>query len=188
MSLETASTAVLDPEAGSMPDTTGTPFVRAPCRTKVKELQKEERLVRPKISSRQDTYEWDDTTHLADHSPVPESQEENRDDSPSTRIAVGVSRLHQVELPDLQLTPIYWTPVHDTAPVIRGTWFYKDTMLPVETDVANMLEAGYVDLQVWTETWKDELNSAVEVGAAGEIKILHKLWPDKPKKAVSWFW
>jgi hypothetical protein len=55
-------------------------------------------------------------------------------------------------------------------------------MLPVETAVANMLEAGYVDLQVWTETWKDELNSAVEVGALGEEKIVHKLWPNKGSK------
>lgn len=83
-------------------------------------------------------------------------------------------------MPELLMTPIYWTPVHDTAQVVRGTWFYKDTMLPVETPVANMLEAGYLDLQCWTQTWQDELNSAVEVGAVGEMKIVHKLWPDKP--------
>ena len=89
-------------------------------------------------------------------------------------------------MPDLHMTPIYWTPVHDTAPVVRATWFYQDTMLPVETPVANMVEAGYVDLQCWTETWRDELNSAVEVGAVGEMKILHKLWPDKlPKPSDS---
>lgn len=51
-------------------------------------------------------------------------------------------------------------------------------MLPVETPVANMLEAGYVDLKCWTETWRDELESAIEVGAAGEMKIVHKLWPE----------
>lgn len=182
MSLETASAAMLEPEASSLPDTTGTPFIRAPSRAKVQALQKEEKLARPKISSRQDTYEWDDPSHLAEHTPVSESRDEVEDCTPSAKVPVGVSKLHQVELPDLQMTPIYWTPVHDTAPVIRGTWFYKDTMLPVETAVANMLEAGYVDLQVWTETWRDELNSAVEVGAAGEMKILHKLWPDKPQK------
>jgi hypothetical protein len=53
-------------------------------------------------------------------------------------------------------------------------------MLPVEVEVANMLEVGYVELQPWTQTWKDELASAVEVGALGEMKIVHKLWPDKP--------
>jgi hypothetical protein len=66
--------------------------------------------------------------------------------------------------------------------VARCTWFYKDTMLPVETEVANMLELGYVELEPWTETWADELNSAVEVGAIGEMKILHQLWPDKPPR------
>jgi len=85
----------------------------------------------------------------------------------------------------LRMEPIYWSPVNDLASVIRGTWFYAETMLPVEVDVANMLEAGYIEMQPWTETWKDELNSAVEVGAIGEMKILHKLWPDHPKKPSS---
>jgi len=85
----------------------------------------------------------------------------------------------------IQMEPIYWPPVNDIANVIRGTWFYKDTMLPVEVEVANMLEAGYIELQPWTQTWNDELNSAVEVGALGEMKILHKLWPEKPLKVES---
>jgi hypothetical protein len=82
---------------------------------------------------------------------------------------------------EFRMEPIYWSPVNDIASVVRGTWFYADNMLPVEVDVANMLEAGYVDLRVWSQTWKDELNSAVEVGAIGEMKILHRLWPDRPK-------
>lgn len=57
--------------------------------------------------------------------------------------------------------------------------------MPVEVEVANMLEAGYLDLQPWTQTWTDELNSAIEVGALGEMKILHKLWPDKPPTVES---
>ena len=83
------------------------------------------------------------------------------------------------------MEPIYWSPVNDLASVVRGTWFYAENMLPVEADVANMLEAGYIEMKPWTETWKDELNSAVEVGAIGEMKILHKLWPDRSKKSTS---
>jgi hypothetical protein len=83
------------------------------------------------------------------------------------------------------MEPIYWSPVNDIASVVRGTWFYADNMLPVEVDVANMLESGYVELRAWSQTWTDELNSAAEVGAAGEMKILHKLWPEKPKKVLS---
>lgn len=106
---------------------------------------------------------------------------------PSDKVPVGVSRLHHVVMDSesIRMEPIYWSPVNDIAEVIRGTWFYKDTMLPVEVEVANMLEAGYIDLQPWTQTWTDELNSAVEVGALGEMKILHKLWPDKPPKPES---
>jgi hypothetical protein len=48
-----------------------------------------------------------------------------------------------------------------------------------------MLEAGYLELQPWTQTWKDELDSAVEVGALGEMKVVHKLWPEKPKAPES---
>ena len=72
---------------------------------------------------------------------------------------------------------MYWQPFHDTAKVQRATWFYKDTMLPVEPEVADMLEAGYVDLRVWTQTWQEELESALAVGAVGEEKISHPLWP-----------
>ncbi|KAI5362804.1 Putative DDHD domain, alpha/Beta hydrolase [Septoria linicola] len=162
-------------------NTTGKPFARAPSRKKADTLHRfEERPARP-TAQHHDTYKWDDRAHLAERSPAP-SPRPPVQQSPHTKVAVGVSRLHQVEMPELQMTPIYWTPVHDTAQVLRGTWFYQDTMLPVETQVANMLEAGYLDLQCWTETWKDELDSAVEVGAIGEMKIVHKLWPEqKPK-------
>jgi len=166
----------LNPDATNITSITGTPFARAPSGKRTSTLR--ESSARPKMRA-QDTYEWDDASHLVEHSTAaPEDKLSTRAKRPDTTVAVGVSRLHQVEMPDLQMTPIYWKPVHDTAPVIRGTWFYQDTMLPVETPVANMLEAGYVDLRCWTETWKDELNSAMEVGAAGEMRIMHRLWPE----------
>lgn len=40
-------------------------------------------------------------------------------------VAVGVSRLHMVSLPSLQMKPIYWSPVNDVAVVARATWFYR---------------------------------------------------------------
>lgn len=43
----------------------------------------------------------------------------------STDIPVGVSRLHKVALPVLQMKPIYWSPVNDISTVMRSTWFYK---------------------------------------------------------------
>ncbi|KAF8852096.1 hypothetical protein BDZ45DRAFT_730450 [Acephala macrosclerotiorum] len=92
-------------------------------------------------------------------------------------VPVGISRLHMVTLPALQMKPIYWSPVHDIAAVTRGTWFYKDSMYPVEPPVANQLELGYRELRPWSQTWSDELSSALEVGAIGEEKIAHQLWP-----------
>ncbi|KAF2721629.1 hypothetical protein K431DRAFT_284775 [Polychaeton citri CBS 116435] len=168
-------------ESASPSNTTGTPFVRAPSRKRVDTLRSskgDHDAKRPSAVPR-DTYSWEDRSHLAAPTPPP-LRKVPRPESPTASVAVGMSRLHQVEMPALQMTPIYWTPVNDIAGVIRGTWFYEDTMLPVETAVANMLEAGYLELQVWTDTWKDELNSAIEVGAIGEMKIAHKLWPEKP--------
>jgi hypothetical protein len=40
-------------------------------------------------------------------------------------VAVGLSRLHMVSLPVLQMKPIYWSPVNDLAIVSRATWFYR---------------------------------------------------------------
>ncbi|KAG9247451.1 DDHD domain-containing protein [Calycina marina] len=100
----------------------------------------------------------------------------------AAEIPVGVARLHVVQLPKLLMSPIYWSPVHDIAAVIRGTWFYRDTLLPIEPTVANQLEVGYQELHPWSQTWNDEVNSAIEVGAAGEEKITHVLWPPEAKK------
>ncbi|KAK3304478.1 DDHD domain-containing protein [Chaetomium strumarium] len=96
----------------------------------------------------------------------------------SVEVPVGISRLHMVSLPVLQMKPIYWSPVNDIATVLRATWFYRDTMVPVEPVVANQLEAGYRELRPWTETWADELRSALDVGPLGEEKVSHRLWPE----------
>nr|UBX54511.1 hypothetical protein [Aspergillus sp.] len=98
------------------------------------------------------------------------------DEETQEKVPVGVSRLHLVELPNLKMKPIYWSPLHDISSVLRATWFYKNTMLPVETELANKLEDGYTYLKPWTDTWQDELNSCVENGADAEMKIVHKLW------------
>ena len=43
----------------------------------------------------------------------------------TVEVSVGVSRLHMVSLPMLQMKPIYWSPVNDMAVVVRATWFYR---------------------------------------------------------------
>ena len=165
-------------------NTTGTPFIRAPSRRNIATAnvaRDRSRSSRPAPRA-MDSYKWDDTEGLKREEEVEAETESKRLEGPTAKVPVGVSRLHNVVMPNLQMEPIYWSPVNDLAGVVRATWFYRDTMLPVETPIANMLEAGYTELQVWTDTWQDELNSAVEVGAAGEEKILRKLWPDMPLK------
>ncbi|KAI0378415.1 DDHD domain-containing protein [Hypomontagnella monticulosa] len=101
----------------------------------------------------------------------------------SSDVTVGVSRLHAVSLPALQMKPIYWSPVNDIATVLRATWFYRDDMRPIDPTVANQLEAGYRELKPHTETWNDELRCAVDVGPLGEEKVSHPLWPKTPSKS-----
>ena len=72
--------------------------------------------------------------------------------------------------------PVYWDPVHDVSSVVRGTWFYRDTMLPVESDLANQIEEGYEYMKPWTQSYNDEINSCLEIGAEAELKIVYKLW------------
>ncbi|KAF2761832.1 hypothetical protein EJ05DRAFT_482659 [Pseudovirgaria hyperparasitica] len=167
------------------PAITGNPFIRAPSRSKVHTLREESSKRRPS-PQQADSYNWDENPGESHGQTKPNvlSTSDNSPESvgPSAKVPVGVSRLHNVVMDKnpIRMEPIYWKPVSDVAVVTRGTWFYKNTMLPVETDVANMLEIGYVELKPWTETWADELNSAVEVGAIGEMKILHRLWPENP--------
>ncbi|KAF3384566.1 hypothetical protein F1880_002795 [Penicillium rolfsii] len=116
------------------------------------------------------------TVSLEGLSQEPTREEETGDES-QVKIPVGASRLHLVELPNLKMKPIYWNPLHDVSNVIRATWFYKNTMMPVEIELANKLEEGYVYLRPWTQSWQEELNSCVENGADAEMKIVYALWP-----------
>lgn len=50
-------------------------------------------------------------------------------------------------------------------------------MIPVDSAVANQLEAGYRELRPYSQTWKDEVHCAVEVGPEGEEKVSFPLWP-----------
>lgn len=177
----------------SQPTTTGTPFIRAPSRGNMAQARLSGSLEdrRRPAPHELDSYKWDEDMvesalpGLKDKGPVRMLHKPKP--GPSAKVPVGVSRLHHVAMDadSIRMEPTYWAPVNDIAQVVRGTWFYKDTMMPVEVEVANMLEVGYIDLQPWTQTWADELNSAVEVGALGEMKILHRLWPDKPTKPES---
>ncbi|KAJ5321313.1 hypothetical protein N7476_004315 [Penicillium atrosanguineum] len=126
--------------------------------------------IAPKPSNLRATVSLDELTQDS-------SREETNPEDSQVKIPVGASRLHLVELPNLKMKPIYWNPLHDISGVVRATWFYKNSMLPVETELANKLEEGYASLKPWTDTWQDELNSCVENGADAEIKVAHQLWP-----------
>lgn len=93
-------------------------------------------------------------------------------------VPVGISRLHLVEIPDLRMKPIYWSPINDTSNVLRCTWFYKETMLPVPARIANLLEVGYEYIKPYADSYQDELQACIDNGASAETKIVYKLWPE----------
>ncbi|KAL1955465.1 hypothetical protein VTO42DRAFT_8559 [Malbranchea cinnamomea] len=172
----------------------GSPFIRAPIRHKRTPLSDSrisksdqgltapspERPVSPSLTDKM--LSKDHALERNKQQSRSRSSSEAMENEIEASVTVGASRLHQVELPKLQMKPIYWSPLHDVAPVLRATWFYKNTMLPVDPDVANQLEAGYMYLKPWTQTWQEELNSCVENGAEAELKIVHKLWPNENVK------
>ncbi|ETI20741.1 hypothetical protein G647_07083 [Cladophialophora carrionii CBS 160.54] len=108
---------------------------------------------------------------------------DKEDEDEKAFVPVGVSKLHLVELPDLVMKPIYWSPINDTSNVIRATWFYKDTMLPVPAEVANRLEVGYEYIKPFAPSYQEELQACIDNGAAAEMKVVHRLWPDDLKSS-----
>ena len=169
---------------GSSPSqrsTTGRPFARAPTRVWP---SKSPALDPPVFSCHERN--GDSTRPSSSRGPGDTAQRErhSRNSSvlshatKSVMVPVGISRLHFVEVPELQMGPIYWDPVHDVSAVVRGTWFYKDTMTPVEPNLANQIEEGYEYIKPWTVTYEDELNSCLDVGPDAELKVCHRIWPE----------
>lgn len=60
----------------------------------------------------------------------------------AVEIPVGVSKLHMVSLPALQMKPIYWSPVNDVAIVSRATWFYR--WVPILVSISYIATVGLV--------------------------------------------
>ncbi|KAL8796113.1 MAG: hypothetical protein Q9195_001446 [Heterodermia aff. obscurata] len=179
-------------------NTTGTPFLRVSDRLKRARSRSSQRVSSVKQTDGAGSLDEDNEAGSArlrlledtlavgksENAPLSPAGQRDRastvDQKPTTvLVPVGISRLHMVEMPDLKMGPIYWDPVHDVSSVIRGTWFYKDSMYPVEPDLANQLEEGYEYIKPWTLTYQDEVKSCLEVGPDAELKITHRLWPSE---------
>ncbi|KAL9102049.1 MAG: hypothetical protein Q9163_002757 [Psora crenata] len=189
-------------QLGSSPserDTTGTPFLRVPSRlrrsrsrSRSPDSQSELEPIAgndARVDGGADSPSRSPSRPNFQHLRPARSRERSREHSErhlfrhkpkkveEVKVLVGVSRLHVVEMPSLKMGPIYWDPVHDVSSVVRGTWFYKETMWPVECDLANQLEEGYEYIKPWTLSYADELNSCQEIGPEAELKVVHRIWP-----------
>ncbi len=194
-------------QLGSSPsnrDTTGTPFLRVPSRLRRRRSRSSEN--KSEIGQA-DGAPLDSDSNLLRSRPVFQRFHSGRSETEDSakpqehghgdfwnkrkkvqdvKVTVGVSRLHVVEMPSLKMGPIYWDPVHDISSVVRGTWFYKETMWPVEAELANRIEEGYEYIKPWTPSYVDELNSCQEIGAEAELKVVHEIWPaDEPAQNSS---
>ena len=166
------------PAQGASSDMSGRPFARAPSKRNITAATSDGA---GDVMSFSDGSEDDGRSRSRSRDRAKKSKKGSSNEKNKTYVPVGVSRLHLVEMPDLVMNPIYWSPINDTSSVIRATWFYKDTMLPVPADVANLLEIGYEDIKPYSEPYQDELQACIENGASAEMKIVHKLWPEEKK-------
>lgn len=173
------STPIVQTDGEADTDISGRPFARASTLGAIDDQDDQEAAATPTKTQlhRIDASPGSRTspTHSEFHN-VFHSHKEVEQDEEKAAVPVGISRLHLVEMPDLLMKPIYWSPVNDISAVIRGTWFYISNMLPIEPDLANWLEMGYLEMKPWTETWQDELNSCVDIGAEAEMKIVYRLF------------
>lgn len=180
------STDVDQTDRDAHADISGRPFARAPSQ---KTMDGQDDQISDATAEEPDSHQREASgglpsspTHPKLHNILhPHKKEDKGEDAEGRKVVipVGVSRLHLVEMPDLLMKPIYWNPVNDVSAVLRATWFYVTTMLPVEPELANWLESGYEEFKPWTDTWQDELNSCIEIGAEAEMKVVYHLFPDK---------
>lgn len=155
----------------------GRPFARAPSKRNITEASIDGAVDRPihPVASDGDS----DNSESRLQSRSKKSNEVSSTPNDKVYVPVGTARLHLVEVPDLVMNPIYWSPINDTSHVIRATWFYKDTMLPLAAEVANRLEVGYECIKPYSESFQDELQACIDNGASAELRIVHKLWPEE---------
>ncbi|WOO83447.1 putative phospholipasec [Vanrija pseudolonga] len=90
-------------------------------------------------------------------------------------VPVSQDSLFEVSLSTLSLHPVYWRQYGPRIPVIRGTWFVGDGARPCTWDLAAELEKGFQEIKPWQPSYKEELATALAVGASGEEKLMHKL-------------
>lgn len=165
--------------AGTSSDISGRPFARAPSGRNVTSLFKSNAGYLTESSADDSADDSKPSKSRSRSSGRHRQNKAKRDKQKKMFVPVGVSRLHLVEVPTLVMKPIYWSPINDTSNVIRATWFYKDTMLPVPAEVANRLEAGYEYMMPYAEHYREELQACIDNGAEAELKVAHKLWPDE---------
>ncbi len=166
-------------QSGSLPktdpssDISGRPFARAPSNRNISSS-----LTRGPGYAYPDTSDTESRSRSRSTGPP---RKRGNEDLHKAFVPVGVSKLHLVEMPDLVMKPIYWSPINDTSHVIRATWFYKDSMLPVPVDIANRLEVGYEYMQPFGHSYQDELQACIDNGASAELKVVYRLWPEEAK-------
>lgn len=167
--------SALQPPVDTPSDISGRPFARAPSARNINmSLTYEPGCV----------YSEGSDTNSRSRSRSRQGEKGDGDEKEKAFVPVGVSKLHLVELPDLVMKPIYWSPINDTSNVIRATWFYKDTMLPVPADVANRLEVGYEYIKPFGPSYQEELQACIENGASAEMKVVYKLWPESSRPST----
>ena len=68
--------------------------------------------------------------------------------------------------------------------MLRSVWFHADSFTPVEPDLSQSLEEGYMALRAWSSTYADELSSALSLGLEAEDKLRWKVREDNQGREI----
>lgn len=112
-SLRSLQGPILGPEV-EVADVTGTPFIRAPSRRYLQPTERDRSSSRGRPHPHAiDSYKWDDPSALPEIETQAQKRKARDAQGPSTRVAVGISRLHHVAMPELQYVLLNLSSMQD---------------------------------------------------------------------------
>lgn len=140
----------------------------------------------------------EDDTHQPEESPFHDNATHESGDATTSSAKVSAAMDHfdpqSVLGPcKMKLGPVYWHAMHDTAHVIRATWFHTTSYPPApirdrnqqpvihrhryashpitDLKIAAKLEHGFLEMQPWSPSYISELKAVRKTGREAEDKI-----------------
>nr|XP_039248679.1 phospholipase DDHD1-like [Styela clava] len=97
----------------------------------------------------------------------------SRSDSEIKRVCVR-GGMYEVDVLDRKCYPVYWSSfnlkgVEEAVDILRGTWFYGGSYIPLDEILADKIEANHIER--WKDCSLDEVKKAVGSTAMHSVKL-----------------